>query len=410
MNSKRLTICLFLDSTFDQNMPARPEVTEIYGEYLPSFGHKIIWIASSLGNGKEIQGGSFKEVHIYLTPRPLASSLPLKLFNLILYLLRRYRLLTKIFKEEGYDVIQVRNNVFDALLALYIKRKYNIPFVFQYSFPKGVYKAHNSESHYLYYLGKFENFLMKHILRKADLVFPISKWMEKELIKEDIPKSKMMPLPMGVNPQLFSQKKDGSEIRKKNDLNSAQVILYTGTMDKLRQLDIMIRAFSKVRGYKDNVKLLIVGEGDDRSDLEELASKLGIQNDVIFTGQVSYFDVPYFIAAADVCLCPVPPLSIYKVSSPTKLFEYMAMGKAVIANEEIPEQKEVIEESGGGVLVKFEDESFANGIIKLLSNPDKAKEMGKKGHEWVVKNRNYEKLAREIEKKYIELVNNKMVV
>ncbi|MEA1957381.1 MAG: glycosyltransferase, partial [Euryarchaeota archaeon] len=186
------------------------------------------------------------------------------------------------------------------------------------------------------------------------------------------------------------------------------VILYTGTMDKMRQLNIIIYAFSKVREHKDNVKLLLVGDGNDRSNLEELVSTHGTQNDVIFTGQVPYFDVPYFIAAADVCLCPVPPLSIYKVSSPTKMFEYMVMGKPVVANEEIPEQKEVIEESGGGLLVKFEAESFAKGIIKLLDNHERAKERGGKGHEWVVKNRSYEAMAREVEKKYFDLISKNM--
>ena len=136
--------------------------------------------------------------------------------------------------------------------------------------------------------------------------------MKEELVKQGIPDSKMMPLPLGVNPELFSQNEDGMKIREKYDLNDEQVILYIGTMDKLRQLDIIIRAFSKVRGHRENVKLLMVGDGNDKLNLEDLASKLGLQDDVIFTGQVPYFDVPYYIAAADICLCPVPPYLFIK--------------------------------------------------------------------------------------------------
>jgi len=404
--SKKLNICLLLDSSFDPNMPARPEITEIYGKYLPSFGHKIIWITLSNKSGGQIQEEFFKEVRVYTIPRTLASSLPLKIFNLITYFIREYRLLTTIFKEEKCDIIQVRNNVFSALLALHIRRKYKIPFVFQYSFPKGVYKVQKPEKRYLCYFGKFKSYITRYILRKADLVFPISKWMGEGLIREGIPRSKMMPLPMGVNPELFSLKKDGSKIREKYDLNDAQVILYVGTVNKIREPDMTIRAFSKVRGHRDNVKLLMVGDGNDKLNLEKLADGLGIRDDVIFTGQMPYFDVPDYIAAANICLCPVPPLSIYKVSSPTKLFEYMVMREPVVANEEIPEQKEVIEESGGGVLVKFEDESFADGMIELLNNPGRAKEMGRKGHEWVVENRSYENMARDVEKRYFELLKS----
>lgn len=407
MNSKILNICIILPDQFDQNMPARPAITEIYGKYLPSFGHKITWITPSDESGRQIQEESFKDVKVYTVPRSIATSLPLKIFNLISYFIREYGLLTTIFKEEKHDIIQVRNCVFSALIALHISRKYNIPFVFQYSFPKGAYKVQKSEKRYSYYFGKFGDYITKYILRKADLIFPISKWMEEELIKEGAPKSKMMPLPMGVNYELFSPKKDGSEIREQYNLNDVQVILYVGVMDKLRELSLLIRAFSKIREHRDNIKLLMVGDGNDKTNLEELSIKLGINKDVIFTGQVPYFDVPYFIAAVDVCLSPVPPLSIYKVSSPTKLFEYMAMGKPVVANEEIPEHEEVIKESGGGVLVRFEAESFVDGIIELLDDSDKARGMGGKGHEWVVENRSYENMAREVEKRYFELLDSR---
>ena len=148
----------------------------------------------------------------------------------------------------------------------------------------------------------------------------------------------------------------------------------------------------------------MVGDGNHRSSLEKLSRELGIQNAVIFTGKVPYFDVPLFIAASDICLCPVPPLSIYLVSSPTKLFEYMVMKKPVIANEEIPEQKEVIKESNGGILVKFGEKSFTNGMMELLDNPTVAEEMGRKGYEWVLKNRSYDVMAHEVEKKYFELL------
>jgi len=406
MPSKKLNICLVQPDIFDPNMPARPAVIEIYGKYIPSLGHKVTWITPFNDKGREIQKGYFKEVRVYKIPTALCSSLIAKIFNKVSFLFREYKLLTNILKEEKYDIIQVRDNGLEALLALHVKSKYRIPFVFQYSFPKGLYKLYRNdpERRYQYYFEKFEIYILKHVLRKADFIFPISKWMETKLIKEGIPKSKMMSLPMGVNQELFSLNKSGMRMRKNYKLNGAQVIIYVGPMDNIREVDTIIHAFSKVKEHRDNVKLLMVGKGDDKINLEELALKLGIREDVIFTGQVPYFDVPYYIAVANICLSSVPPLSIYKVSSPTKLFEYMVMGKPVVANEEIPEQKEVIEESGGGMLVKFDAKSFAKGIIELLDNPERAKEMGEKGHEWVVKNRSYENMARQVEKRYFEIL------
>ena len=407
MKSNKLNICLILDSIFNPNIPARPAIIEIYGKYLPSLGHKIIWISASDESEKQIQKQYFNQVKIYTIPRSIASSPYLKILNLVSYYLKEYRILAEILKSEKYDIIQVRNDAIGALIALHFKKKYKIPFVFQYSFPKEAFKLQKLEKRYSYYFGEFIIYIQKYILRKADLILPISKWMEDELVNEGILKSKMMSFPMGVNPELFSFEKNNSRIREKYCLTESCVILYIGSMHKLRSLDIIIHAFSRVIEKNPKIKLLMVGDGNDKQHLDELSVNLGINKNIIFTGQVSYFDIPDFIAAADVCLCPVPPLSIYKVSSPTKMFEYMVCGKPVVSNEEIPEQKEVIEESGGGILVEFEAESFAYGIIELLDNPDKAKEMGIKGHEWVVKNRSYENMAREVETKYFELLENK---
>lgn len=400
----KMNICLLLSESFDPDMPARPEVTEVYGECFPNFGHKITWIMPSNKKEGKIEQEFFKQVCIYTIPRFSGLSLPLKIFYLISYYVKIYRLLTKLHEEEQIDIVQVRNDIFCSLLALRFKKRYNIPFVFEYSFPIVLYGFHKPKKHYLLYFWNFQRFITQYILRKSDFILPISEWMEEDLAGNGIPKSKMMPLPLGVNPKAFSLSKDGVKIRKKYGLSNAKIILYIGSMDVARKLDVIIHAFSKIKQHQNNFKLLMVGDGNDKSNLEKLAISLGIQKDVVFTGQVSYFDMPDFIAASDICLCPVPPLAIYKVSSPTKLFEYMVMQKPVVANEEIPEQKKVIERSGGGILVKFDAVSFAEGIMALFNYIKRTYEMGRKGYEWVVKNRTYKNMAREVEKKYYEIL------
>ncbi len=403
-SSAELKICILLPTPFDPDMPARPEVVEIYSEYMPRFGHKITWVTPSSGKGKGIQEESFKGVKIYSIPHPEASLLPLQILNLFLYLFREYRLLTAIFKKEKYDIVQVRNDVYATLLALYIRNKYNIPVVFHYSFPKGAYKVQKPKEGYPHYLRRFEEYITRYILHKADLVFPISKWMETELIKEGIPTTKMMPLPQGVNIESFSPLVEAERVRARYSLSDSKVIIYLGTMQKIRQLDILIHSLAQLKRGRQNIKLLMVGDGEGRNDLERLVCELELENTVIFVGHVPYFEVPEFIAVADVAVSPVPPLNIYKVSSPCKLFEYMGVAKPVVANEEIPEHREVIEKSGGGILVPFTPEGFADAISNLLDSPEKAAEMGIRGREWVVENRSYEILARQVEERYYKLL------
>jgi len=409
MSYRKLRLCLISSSFYSPEMPARPEVIEIYGKYLPSLGHEVIWISPYLET-KEIKRIKLNQVTIHLVPYYIHSSIFGKIVNFVRFYMNEYNLLLKICNNEKYDLIQVRNDVFAALIAIYLKKKYNIPFVFQYSFPKEVFKFEiiRKDHRYLfgYLFGLIQVSIQKYVLKKADFVFPISKWMESELIEDGYSKSKMMPLPMGVNPELFNICIDSSKIRERYCLTDSTVLLYVGSMDKLRSLDPIIHAFSHVHETNPNTKLLMVGDGNDRLHLEELSAELGISKDIIFTGQVSYFDIPYFISASNICLSPISPIKIYKVSSPTKLFEYMVMGKPVVANEEIPEQKEVIEESGAGVLVKFQPQSFAYGILELLNDPKSSQVMGENGYKWVIINRSYECMARQVETIYLELLES----
>jgi len=318
------------------------------------------------------------------------------------------RFVSSNFKQERYNILFVRDSVFDALLALYIKRRYNVPFVFEMSNPIeqnwDFHKVYRSKHKYFwYFISKIEAYIIMHALHQADLVLPTTKWMVEDFTRKGIEGSKMMPHPNGIDISRFSDA-DGEAIRGQYNLKDSNVVVYVGTMDKMRHLDILVHAFSKAKKSRKDVKLLMVGDGNDKLNLERLAGELGSRDDVVFTGQVYFDDISNFIAAADIGVSPVPPLDFYKLSSPIKMFEYMAMSKPVVANDEIPEQEEVMQESGGGVLVKFEAESFAEGIVELLDDVERAEEMGRKGHEWVVKNRSYENMAREVEGRYFELL------
>jgi glycosyltransferase involved in cell wall biosynthesis len=390
----KINVCMLLGLRYDPKMRIAPQIG--IASHITNFGHDVTWIISS-EEIKDVQETTFNDVRVFVVPYQYRGKGFLKFISKALYTFRRMRFVFKNFKQEKYNMIFVRDGIFDAFFALYLKRRYKIPFVFEMS------KFYSKHKYFYYFISKIEAYLTMHILHKADLVLPISKWLKEDFAKKGVERLKIMPLSEGIIANQFSDA-NGEEIRKGYGLEDSKVVIYIGTMDKLRQLDVLIHALSKVRENKENVKLLMVGDGTDKSNLEKLANELRIKDDIIFTGQVYFHEVPNFIAAVDIGVSAVPPLDFYKLSSPIKMFEYMAMGKPVVANEEIPEQKEVIEESGGGILVKFKAESFADGIMELLNNPEEAKEMGKKGHEWVVKNRNYEKLAREVEKKYFEIL------
>jgi len=386
--------------------------------YLTRFGHDITWVVSA-----EV-GYQFQEclpygvkVHtVYYRRYFPGNSLWAKIFNHTAYLIRRMAVILRTLNERKYDIVVVRNDVsisdvLDSLLTICTRRKHRFRLVFYLANPieqpSVVLKLVHNRLRPLFYLKvKIKEFVDSYLVSKADLILTVSEWLKEHLVKKGYLESRIFPAPEGVDVNVYF-KKDENDIRERYDLHNSKVLLYVGMLAKPRSLSLLIEAFSILTAKIKNIKLLMVGDGNDRKNLEELANSLGVKEDVIFTGQVCQAEIPDFVAAADIGVSPIPPTSFYKLSSPIKMLEYMAGGKPVVANEEIFDQKEVIEQSGGGILVPFTSEAFAEAMIELLNNPERAAEMGRRAREWVSKNRSYEILARRVEERYLNLIQIK---
>lgn len=407
----RIKICMLHPLRFSKNMRIDPQLGIC--SYLTNFGHEIAWVIVSEEH-RSTQQFLYDGIYVYAIPYIhylRESTLIGKIYNQVPSTFKKIYLTLKVFREHmhKYNLILVRDNPLDGLVACYIKKKYKIPFVYELTNPLELeWEAHKIEGEkpifFWYLMSKIKLLLTIYIMKKADLILPTTKWFEKGLVRNRIPKSKLFSYPNGVDIKSFLDNEDGIDICEKYCLGNTKVVIYIGTMAKVRGLNMLILAFSKVKKECEGAKLLMVGDGTDRKNLEKLTGELKMENDVIFIGQVPQSEVPNFIAMADIGVSPIPPLSFYKVSSPIKMLEYMVMGKPVVANEEILEHKEIIEQSGGGILVPFNDKAFANAIITLLNNSEMAKERGRKGHKWVLENRSFEILTRNVEKRFIQLI------
>ena len=102
------------------------------------------------------------------------------------------------------------------------------------------------------------------------------------------------------------------------------------------------------------------------------------------------------IQIADFSVSAIPPVERFLISSPTKVFESLSLRCPVIANNEIKEQREIIEKSEGGILVDYKQEEFVDAILSILQGNIDLKSMGEKGHAYVLEHRNYENMTLDI--------------
>jgi len=388
----KLNILMLYVNT-NQNIPLRTETAEVYGRYLVNSGHRLI-VVPFLTSSKPLNKFTWNNIEFY--PLPLKR----RIF--------RIKFIQNLIKENDINIVQACDSGVHGLMALLVSRKNKIFLTYQCTWPTWEMMNYlfNNKIKYLkikYWKFRIDSYLQIQVMQQADIVFSVSTYIKDDLIKKGVKEEKIILFEDGFSPITFASTISGEEIKVKFNLVGYSVLIYQGTMAKIRELEILIRAFKLVLMNQDKVKLFMVGDGDGLENLKKLAKELNIENSIIFTGRVPYEEVPEYIAASDIGISPIPPINLYKISSPLKLFEYMAMAKPVVANEEIFEHNNVLKESKGGILVPYDPEHFANAINALLDNPDEAKEMGRNGLVWVTKNRSYETLAKQIEKAYYKL-------
>lgn len=141
----------------------------------------------------------------------------------------------------------------------------------------------------------------------------------------------------GVNTGIFRP----IDINRRDTADSRYRIFYHGSIYGNRGVDKIIEALSLLRpSYKEHIFLHIVGPVSGNLDIEGMVAANKLGDSVNIEGLVPYEMIPEKIAHADCCICPLPDLIEWNVSSPLKVFEYLACGKPVILTP-IPAHKDV---------------------------------------------------------------------
>ncbi|HAK52024.1 MAG TPA: hypothetical protein DCM54_09010 [Gammaproteobacteria bacterium] len=137
---------------------------------------------------------------------------------------------------------------------------------------------------------------------------------------------KIHVLPNAADADTFGPNRFQQSIRPRLGIPENEVVLgFIGWFVSWHNFDLLIEALGRVKD--EGATLLLVGDGDLKEELESLAIQHGCLDDIVFTGSVPYTEIPEYINAMDICI--IPGSNQYR--SPIKLFEYMCMGKAVVA-------------------------------------------------------------------------------
>ncbi|MEE9426246.1 MAG: glycosyltransferase family 4 protein [Methylococcales bacterium] len=244
--------------------------------------------------------------------------------------------------------------------GIWIKRQFNLPMILEVNAP-----LFDERSKYDgIALPRLARWTEEFTWRGADHVVPVTQVLAKRVSLVGVNANQLTVIPNGINLQRFGEFLETEVAKAKHGLQDRLVLGFTGFVRAWHRLDRVIDLLAK---SKDGQKrhLLLVGDGPARESLEQHAKSLGVTDQITITGIIAREKVADYVAAFDIALQP----DVVEYASPLKLFEYMALGRAIVAPD-TANIREVLTDQKDALLFKGEDLNAFSAAVENCCNND----------------------------------------
>ncbi|WP_207479323.1 glycosyltransferase family 4 protein [Arenibaculum pallidiluteum] len=293
-----------------------------------------------------------------LLPRPVYELLELG-YNIV-----AYRRLRRAFREFRPDFVYERYNLF-TLAGVWLARSAGVPLLSEVNAPLCEERARHSGGLALRRLAAWTE---RAAWRGADRVLPVTDVLADYVRRAGVPDARIAVIPNGIDPARFARAPGRDEAKRRLGLEGRTVLGFTGFLRAWHALD---RALDLVE-QDAALHLLVVGDGPGRAPLEAEAARRGLAGRVTVTGIVGRDVVADHIAAFDIALQP----GVTPYASPLKLFEYMALGCAILAPD-TRNIREILKHGRDALLFEpSAPEGFGAALRRLCEDPELRAQLG----------------------------------
>ena len=241
------------------------------------------------------------------------------------------------------------------------------------------------------YHGATEMLWGRYVRRTASALVALDPIAKKRALVGGFPEERVVTMPPGVDPQEY---KAGvvSPLLQRHRIRG-RILLYVGRLERNRGLDVLVRAFGRTVGQRDDWSLVLVGEGSARADLRASIDREGFGSRVHWLGRVKPEELPGLVSSCTLLAVPALDDSVRG----RNVARAMACGRPVIVSDR-PNLRSLVEHEVSGLVVPAGDvEAWTEALQRASRSPDARRRWGRRAQEVAAKRLSWTVVARTFE-------------
>lgn len=307
-------------------------------------------------------------------------------------------------KKEKPEMIHAASNYMNGIVGNYVAKSLGIPSIYEV---RGLWEITRISRESTWKDSEYYNLMAKmeaDAAKGADIVFTLTEALRDEMVSRGVDREKIHLLPNGVVSDRFVPLVKNNTLAKSLKIEGKTIVGFIGSFAQYEGLEYIVDAMEiLINKGRTDIVALMVGDGAVAEEIRARVTSKGLDKYFVFTGRIPHDEVEEYYSLVDIAPLPRKGLPVCEMVSPLKPFEAMAMEKVVLSSN-VAALAEIVKDNYNGMLFEKDNvDDLAKKIELLADNPKLREKLGKQARQWVVEERDWGKIAKNLDVGYSKI-------